>query len=130
MFYCYERASRSLLLFDLSPAPRMDTGYPVYPGYPGYPEVDDPNSQYGHCPRGMDVTSLTSHWHHSLVAGFRVWRGEGGDVIPQIARLGILAVLHMLTVGSGSGTLLTSLSRFNLAPGPGFPRHRSGTTTA
>lgn len=59
-------------------------------------EADHPNNQCGHCPRGMGVASLTSHWHHSLVAGFRVWRGEG-DVIPQTARLGSLADLHKVT---------------------------------
>lgn len=55
------------------------------------------------------------------------WRCK---VIPQIAILGRLAVLHELTFTSGSGTLLTSLSRFNLAPGPGFPRFGNGTTIA
>lgn len=64
--------------------------------------------------RALHLPGITA-----LAAGFRVRRGEGGDVIPQIARLGSLAVLHKSTAGSGSGTLLTSLSRFNLAPGPG-----------
>lgn len=37
--------------------------------------------------------------------------------------------MHKSTASSGSGALLTSLSMFNLAPGPGFPRRGYGNTT-
>lgn len=50
-----------------------------------------------------------------------VRRGWRCKVTPQIAILGSLAVLHKLAASPGSGTLLTSLSRFNLAPALGFP---------
>ena len=48
-------------------------------------------------------------------------RGWRCKVLPQIAILGRLAVLHKLAARPGLGTLLTSLSRFNLAPALGFP---------
>lgn len=50
-----------------------------------------------------------------------VRRGWRCKVIPQIAILGRLAVLRKLVASSVSGALLTSLSRFNLAPALGFP---------
>lgn len=86
------------------------------------PEVDFPNSQWN-CPRGLGMASRTSHWRLQPCEG--IWGvvrpGWRCKVIPQIAILGRLAVLHKLAASPGSDTLLTSLSRFNLAPVLGFP---------
>lgn len=92
-------------------------------------EADFPNSQCT-CPgaTAFHPTGISCLWRD-----FRFGGDSGHEAIPrapQIATLGILAVLHKLTLSSGLGTLLTPLSRFDLAPGPGFPRHGNDITMA
>lgn len=62
----------------------------------GFPEADYSKSWGTPCPKGVDKACVTPQWHHHPCGGMSgvVRKGWRGKVIPQIAILGRLAVLH------------------------------------